>query len=76
MVTINQSTKQFLKKPRTLLLIILLIASVVSVAVFGLQEGLDLAGGSMIQLHLIQLSNLKNRNYETGEISYSIQNAG
>lgn len=27
---------------------------------------------SMIQLHLIQLSNLKNRNYETGEISDSI----
>ena len=27
---------------------------------------------SMKQLHLIQLSNLKNRNYETGEISDSI----
>lgn len=31
---------------------------------------------SMKQLHLIQLSNLKDRNYETGEISDSIQNAG
>ena len=30
----------------------LLIISIVSVGVFGLQEGLDLAGGSMIQLHL------------------------
>jgi len=51
-VTINQATKQFLKRPRTIILAVLLIASVVSIAVFGLQEGLDLAGGSMIQLHL------------------------
>lgn len=52
MVNINQATKQFLKKPRTILMAVLLIISIVSVGVFGLQEGLDLAGGSMIQLHL------------------------
>lgn len=52
MVDINQTTKAFLKKPRTILLAVLLIASIVSVGVFGIQEGLDLAGGSMIQLHL------------------------
>ena len=52
MVDINQTTKAFLKKPRTILLAVLLIASIVSGGVFGIQEGLDLAGGSMIQLHL------------------------
>ena len=52
MVTINQATKQFLKRPRTILLIVLLLISVISIGIFGLQEGLDLAGGSMIQLHL------------------------
>ncbi|WP_455644743.1 preprotein translocase subunit SecD [Methanosphaera sp.] len=52
MVTIREATKQFLKRPRTIILIVLLIASVAAVAGFGLQEGLDLAGGSMIQLHL------------------------
>ena len=52
MVTINYETIQFLKRPRTLLLIALVIISIASVAVFGLQEGLDLQGGSMINLHL------------------------
>lgn len=52
MVTIKQATKQFLKRPRTIILIVLLLASLISLAAFGLQEGLDLAGGSMIQLHL------------------------
>ena len=52
MVTIKPATKQFLKRPRTILLAALLIISLLSVGTFGLQEGLDLAGGSMIQLHL------------------------
>lgn len=52
MVTIKQATKQFLKRPRTIILVVLLLASLISLAAFGLQEGLDLAGGSMIQLHL------------------------
>lgn len=52
MVTIKHATQQFLKRPRTIILAVLLIASLISIAVFGLQEGLDLAGGSMIQLHL------------------------
>lgn len=54
MVTIKQATKQFLKRPRTIILVVLLLASLISLAAFGLQEGLDLAGGSMIQLHLEQ----------------------
>ncbi len=45
-------TKQFLKRPRTILMIVLLVASIISLGVFGIQEGLDLKGGSMIQLHL------------------------
>ena len=52
MVTIRPATKQFLKRPRTIILTVLLIVSIASIGVFGLQEGLDLAGGSMIQLHL------------------------
>ena len=52
MVTIRQATKQFLRRPRTIILVVLLIVSIASIGIFGLQEGLDLAGGSMIQLHL------------------------
>ncbi len=51
-VNIKQATKQFIKRPRTIILALLLIISVASIGIFGLQEGLDLAGGSMIQLHL------------------------
>jgi len=53
-VTINYETIQFIKRPRTLILIILLIVSIASIGIFGLQEGLDLQGGSMINLHLDQ----------------------
>ncbi|MCD7781491.1 MAG: preprotein translocase subunit SecD [Methanosphaera sp.] len=52
MVHINQKTKDFLKRPRTILLIVLLLLSVCSIAINGISEGLDLAGGSRIQLHL------------------------
>ena len=52
MVTIKPATIQFLKRPRTIILAVLLIVSIASIGIFGLQEGLDLAGGSMIQLHL------------------------
>ncbi len=52
MVTIKPATMQFLKRPRTIILAVLLIVSIASIGIFGLQEGLDLAGGSMIQLHL------------------------
>lgn len=52
MVTINYETIQFLKRPRTLILAAFLIVSIASIAIFGLQEGLDLQGGSMINLHL------------------------
>lgn len=52
MVTIKPATIQFLKRPRTIILAVLLIVSIASIGIFGLQEGLDLDGGSMIQLHL------------------------
>lgn len=42
----------FLKDYQTILLIVLLIGSVASVSVFGIQEGLDLKGGSQINIHL------------------------
>jgi preprotein translocase subunit SecD len=44
--------KEFLKDWRVILLIILLIGSIASISYFGIQQGLDLKGGSIIQLHL------------------------
>jgi preprotein translocase subunit SecD len=46
--------KEFLKDYRTIILIVLLIVSVGSISVFGIQQGLDLKGGSIIQIHLDQ----------------------
>lgn len=43
---------KFLKDKRVLLLIALLIISVVSISVVGIEQGLDLKGGSSIQLQL------------------------
>ena len=48
----NQAIIDFFKDYRVILIIILLIGSVVSISVFGIQEGLDLKGGSQIQIHL------------------------
>ncbi|MDO5836903.1 MAG: preprotein translocase subunit SecD [Methanobacterium sp.] len=44
--------KQFLKDKRVLLLIVLLIASIGAISVLGIQQGLDLKGGSTIQIQL------------------------
>ena len=44
--------KDFLKDYRVLILLILLIASIVSISIYGITEGLDLKGGSMVQIHL------------------------
>lgn len=46
--------KEFIKDYRVILLIVLLIASIASISVFGIQQGLDLKGGSIIQIHLEQ----------------------
>ncbi len=46
--------KEFLKDYRVIILIVLLIVSIGSISVFGIQEGLDLKGGSIIQIHLDQ----------------------
>lgn len=48
----NQAIIDFFKDYRVILFIILLIGSVASISVFGIQEGLDLKGGSQIQIHL------------------------
>jgi len=45
---------EFLKDKRVLLLIVLVIASIGAISVFGIQQGLDLKGGSTIQLQLDQ----------------------
>ena len=46
--------KEFLKDYRVILLIVLLIVSIGSISIFGIQQGLDLKGGSIIQIHLDQ----------------------
>jgi len=46
--------KDFLKDKRVILLIVLLIVSIGAISVLGIQEGLDLKGGSTIQIHLDQ----------------------
>jgi len=45
---------EFLKDRRVILLIILVIGSIAAISIFGIQEGLDLKGGSTIQLQLEQ----------------------
>lgn len=46
--------KEFLKDYRVIILIVLLIVSIGSISFFGIQQGLDLKGGSIIQIHLDQ----------------------
>ncbi len=42
----------FLKDYRVILLIVLAIGSIISISALGIQQGLDLEGGSVIQIHL------------------------
>jgi len=44
--------KQFLKDKQVILLITLIIASIICISTLGIQQGLDLKGGSLIQLQL------------------------
>jgi preprotein translocase subunit SecD len=43
---------EFIKDWRVILLIVLLIGSIASISIIGIQYGLDLKGGSIIQIHL------------------------
>lgn len=43
---------QFIKDKRVILLIVLVIGSLAAISVFGIQQGLDLKGGSVIQIQL------------------------
>jgi preprotein translocase subunit SecD len=45
---------EFIKDYRVILLIVLLIGSIGAISVLGIQQGLDLKGGSIIQIHLDQ----------------------
>ncbi|MGB9937031.1 MAG: preprotein translocase subunit SecD [Methanobacterium sp.] len=44
----------FLKDYRVILLIVLMIGSIAAISAFGIPQGLDLRGGSIIQIHLDQ----------------------
>ena len=48
----KESLIEFFKDYRVILLIVLLIGSVASISLFGVPEGLDLKGGSQIEIHL------------------------
>lgn len=48
----KRDISNFFKDKRVILLIVLIIASIVSISTLGLQQGLDLKGGSLIQLQL------------------------
>ncbi len=50
--TLMSEIADFLKDYRVILLIVLAIGSIVSISVLGIQQGLDLEGGSVIQIHL------------------------
>ena len=45
---------EFIKDYRVILLIVLLIGSIGAISTLGIQQGLDLKGGSIIQIHLAQ----------------------
>ena len=45
---------EFIKDKRVILLIVLLIGSIGAISTLGIQQGLDLKGGSIIQIHLAQ----------------------
>lgn len=44
--------KEFLKDKRVILLIVLIIGSIAAMSFFGIEQGLDLKGGSVIQIQL------------------------
>jgi preprotein translocase subunit SecD len=44
--------KEYFKDKRVMLLMIMIIASIISISTLGIQQGLDLKGGSLIQLQL------------------------
>lgn len=44
----------FIKDYRVILLIVLIIGSLAAISAYGIQQGLDLRGGSIIQIHLDQ----------------------
>ncbi len=46
--------KEFLKDIRVIILIVLLVGALGSISIHGITEGLDLQGGSEVQLHLAQ----------------------
>jgi len=43
---------EFLRDYRVILLIVLMVGSIASISAFGIEQGLDLKGGSIIQIHL------------------------
>lgn len=50
----KESIIAFFKDYRVIILIVLILASIASISVNGIQQGLDLKGGSIIQIHLEQ----------------------
>lgn len=62
----NQAVIEFFKDYRVILIIILLIGSLASISVFGIQQGLDLKGGSQISIRLEKPVDTNTMNTVTG----------
>lgn len=61
----NKKIKEFLKDKQVILLIAVILISIISIATLGIDEGLDLKGGSYIQLQLDQPVNSSTMNTVT-----------
>jgi len=48
----NEKIKSFFKDYRTIILIVFIVGSIASISYNGISQGLDLQGGSLIQVHL------------------------
>ena len=48
----KESVTEFFKDYRVILLIVLLIGSLAAITILGVPQGLDLQGGSQIEIHL------------------------
>lgn len=61
----KRHVKEYFKDKRVILLMIMIIISIISIATLGIQQGLELKGGSMIQLQLEETVDKETMNVVT-----------
>ncbi|MCC7557876.1 MAG: preprotein translocase subunit SecD [Methanobacteriaceae archaeon] len=62
----NERVKNFIKDYRTIILIVFIVVSIASISYYGISQGLDLQGGSLIQVHLEKPVDQDTMNRVTG----------